>query len=673
MNLVIVESPAKAKKIAQFLGKDYEAVASYGHIRDLPKSRLGVDLKTFEPEYEVSENAGRAIKELKKKFNQADKIFLATDPDREGEAIAWHLLEILQPRAKKLSYSRVIFHEITKEAVKKAFAKPGELNLILVDAQQARRVLDRLVGYKLSPLLWQKVKRGLSAGRVQSIAVRFVVEREREREKFKEEEYFTIKANFQKDKSKNKSESFWAELKELESKPIEEIIKLDLFAGPFQSKRTTIKTENQAQKIIIQLKKEDFWISEVEKRRVQRRPLPPFVTSTLQQETSSKLHFSPKRTMHLAQMLYENGFITYMRTDSSNLAESAVQSIRKYISQEFESRYLPPKATIYQTKSKTAQEAHEAIRPTDVYAKEVVSGLSRNYIKDADKLYQLIWKRTIACQMAAAEFDQTTLSISSDSSLFKVTGSVKKFDGWLKIYANNIAKQTEDTILPEIKKDDKVKVLEMQSEPHLTTKPPRYTEASLIKELEKNEIGRPSTYAPTISTIEDRYYIEKEEGQIKPTEIGISVNDFLVKYFSDVVNIPFTAKMEKDLDKIAWGEKKWKPIVKEFYEPFSKKLKSVEENASRVKIKAEKTDEICEKCGAKMVVKIGRFGKFLSCSKYPDCDFKKPFLEKIGLNCPKCKEGEVIIRKTKRGRLFYGCSRYPECDFASWKDPRRPH
>lgn len=662
--LVIVESPTKAKTIGRFLGKEYVIKASMGHIMDLPKSTLGVNIeKNFTPEFQLMVDKKKTIKELKDAAKTADSVILATDPDREGEAIAAHVAEMLTGKSKKQKdgkFQRIVFHEITKEAVEEALTHPRSINENLVNAQTARRVLDRLVGYKLSPLLWQKVRRGLSAGRVQSVALRLIVEREREIEKFKKEQYFTIYAVITGEKM-----DIPFDLIEINGEKIEMSETFNLYDGQYKVTKTKITTEKEAEALIADAKPAAYTIADVIQKEAKRSPQPPYTTSTLQQDASRRLGFSGKRTMSLAQKLYEEGYITYHRTDSVVLATSAVQAMRSYAKQQFGDRYVPEKPNVYSTKQKLAQEAHEAIRPTKIETAAVV--IEKDLGKDFAKLYDLIWRRALASQMADARIESTTVLADSQKSKknyrFKATGSVLVFDGFLKVNPSAL----QDTRLPEFRVGERVDLKSIEKVFHETTPPPRYNDASIIKTLEEKGIGRPSTYATIISTIEARLYIERTEGRFVPTNVGEAVNDFLVQNFSSIDDVPFTADMEDELDKIAHGESKWEPVIKEFYQPFEKKLGEVKEEAGRVKIAVEETDEKCEKCGAPIVVRTGRFGKFLSCSKFPECDFKKPFVEKVeGLKCPK-DGADIVAKKTRKGRTFFGCSSYPKCNFAAWK------
>ena len=649
-NLVVVESPTKAKTISRFLGDDYQIIASMGHIMDLPKSKLGVDIeKDFTPDYQLMPDKKKIISELKSVGKGADIIILATDPDREGEAIAAHIQDIL----KGQNFKRIVFHEITKEAVEEALKNPRSVDLNLVDAQTARRVLDRLVGYKLSPILWQKVRRGLSAGRVQSVALRLIVEREKEIEKFKKEKYYSMDVIFTKD------ENIKFELTEIEGNKLEEQKSFKLYDGEYKVTKTVIDSKNKADEIVSDLKRKDYLVSDVVKKQTKRSPGPAFTTSTLQQEASRRFGYSGKRTMSLAQKLYEEGFITYHRTDSVFVAQSAIFSVRDYIKKTFGDRYLPESPKFYKAKQKLAQEAHEAIRPTNVSLLPSAITLGRDFVK----LYELIWRKTVASQMTDALIESTTVLVNSKDKKYtlKTNGSVLVFEGFLKVSPQSLA----DVILPEFKVGEELTLKDALDEEHETLPPPRYNDASLVAALEEEGIGRPSTYATIISTIESRQYIERIEGRFQPTSVGLAVNDFLVANFSTIDDVPFTAAMEDELDQIASGEKKWVPVIKEFYAPFEKILEDVK-GAARVKIEVEKTDELCPQDGGHLVIRIGRFGKFLACENFPNCKFTKPFMVETDLICPK-DGGKIVFKKTKRGRKFYGCANYPKCDFAAWK------
>jgi len=680
-NLVIVESPTKARTIGRFLGSDYEIKASMGHIMDLPKSKLGVDVDHgFLPSYELVLEKRMIISDLKESGKKADSIILATDPDREGEAIASHIKEILGKGNDK-KFKRIVFHEITKEAVKEALKNPRDIDSDLVNAQTARRVLDRLVGYKLSPVLWQKVRRGLSAGRVQSVALRLIIEREREIEKFKKEKYYTISALMVNSKLKtqnSKEEETEFELVEINGDKVETQDVLELYDGQYRVTKSILDSEKKAKDIVADLNRKNFKVEDVSKKETRRSPYPPFITSTLQQEASRRLSFSGKRTMTLAQKLYEEGFITYHRTDSVVIAQSATFALRNYVKKEYGDKYLPDKPRFYKTKQKLAQEAHEAIRPTGLNNQP--STINNQLGRDYGKLYELIFRRAVSSQMADAIIESTTVTVDSQNSKFKIqnskfedertyrlkaNGSVLVFDGFLKLTPQAI----NDTILPEFAAGDLLDAKEVLEKEHETTPPPRYNDASLVATLEEKGIGRPSTYATIISTIEGRRYIERDPpaggGKFVPTYVGIAVSDFLVENFPSIDDVPFTALMEDELDAVANEKKAWAPVIEKFYGELAQKLEDVK-GAQRVKIETEKTDEVCPKCGSKLVVRIGKFGKFLSCSTFPKCDFTKPYLEEIGIPCPKCG-GQIILRKTRKGRKFYGCSNYPKCDFAAWK------
>jgi len=661
MNLIIVESPTKAKTLTRFLGKDYRIVSSMGHIRDLPKKKLAIDVeKDFKPQYLLVPQKKDAIKKIKSEAKKAKKILLATDPDREGEAIAFHVAHIL--KIKEDGVSRIVFHEITKNAIEKALDSPRKINLALVNAQQARRVLDRLVGYKLSPLLWRKVRRGLSAGRVQSVTVRLIVDREREIEKFVPEEYWEI----------------WAELKKHIGGKREDMPSFLAKLIKKNGKAIKIENETQAKQATDELKKANYEIYQIERKEVKQHPVPPFITSTLQQNAARRLGFSGKRTMYIAQRLYEKGLITYHRTDSFSLAIAAVEKMRQYINSTYGKQYLPEKPNFYKTKSKVAQEAHEAIRPTNV--QRLASDIQEKLGRDEQRLYDLIWKRAIASQMTPAIWDKTKIETQATSAkniyLLLTEGKIIKFDGWLTLYSRKDlpAGETEregEMELPEVKKGDDLDLIKIAPKQKFTQAPPRYTEAALIKALEEKGIGRPSTYAPIISTIQGRQYVEKIENRFHPTPLGTTVNDFLVEYFAEIIDYDFTAKMEDDLDEIANGKKKWVPVIRKFYQPFNKQLEGVTKVAERVQIPTEVTEEKCPQCKqGKLVIRIGKFGKFLSCSRFPDCDYTAPHVAKLkGVKCSECG-GDVVIKKTRKGKQFYGCSNYPKCNWASWRKPK---
>ncbi|OGZ18671.1 MAG: DNA topoisomerase I [Candidatus Nealsonbacteria bacterium RBG_13_42_11] len=648
MQLVIVESPTKGKTIEKFLGKDYKVLSSYGHIRDLPEEEFGLDVENdFQPKYVVLTKAKKNVAVLKKEAEKANSVILATDEDREGEAIAFHLAFLLDLNGKK-EYKRIVFHEITKSAIEEAFKNPRKIDMKLVDAQQARRFLDRIVGYKLSPFLWKKVARGLSAGRVQSVAVRLVVEREREIQSFKPEEYWSLEALLQK----REGNEFKALLIKKDGKVLDKL---------------EIKNKKEADKIIKDLAGAEYKVISAEKKEVKRNPLPPFTTSSLQQEAWKKFRFPAKLTMRLAQNLYEKGFITYHRTDSLNLSDLSLFSAKKFISENYGENYWAGFLRRYKTKIKGAQEAHEAIRPA--YPDREPDKLKENEKLEEGqfKLYDLIWRRFIACQMTEARFDATIVDIQAEEYVFRANGQTLKFDGFLKVYPIKF----EETELPFLTKDELLKLLKLIPYQHFTQPAARYNEASLIKALEENGIGRPSTYAPTLSTIQERNYIEKDENRrFRPTEIGTVVNDLLVAHFPEIVDIKFTAEMEEDLDKIAEGERKWVPVIKEFYKPFAKNLKDKYKEVSKKDITEKPTEKLCPKCGAPLLIRLGRYGKFYACSKFPKCRYTESLKENtLGVKCPKCKDGEIVTKRTKKHKIFYGCNQFPKCDFALWDKP----
>jgi len=669
MQLVIVESPTKGATIKKFLSPEYRVLASYGHVRDLPEDEFGIDVeKDFKPKYIIIPKARKNVQFLKEETQKAELVILATDEDREGEAIAYHLAYILNLNGQK-SYQRIVFHEITKSAIEEALKHPRKIDLNLVDAQQTRRILDRIVGYKLSPFLWKKVVRGLSAGRVQSVAVRLVVEREREIEKFRPQEYWTIVATLLKiknQKSKIKNNEFEAVL----VKKDDEIIP-----------KLGIKTKEEGEKIVKDLKDIEYRVINIEKKEVKRNPLPPFTTSTLQQESWKRFHFPAKFTMRIAQQLYEKGFISYHRTDSLNLSDLSLFAAKKFIIDNFGKNYWAGFLRKYKARGRV-QEAHEAIRPTDPFrdpssvalAKESKTAFAK---AQACKLYDLIWRRFIACQMSQAIFDSTTVDILAKNYAFRATGQVLKFDGFLKVYPIKF----EENELPLLEINEILELIKLIPSQHFTQPNPRYSEATLIKELEKNGIGRPSTYAPIISVIQERNYIEKDEQKrFRPTEIGIVVNDLLVKHFPKIVDIKFTAEMEEDLDEIAQGQKKWVKVIREFYTPFEENLKKKYQEVSKIDYNPPTTlqgkEKICPKCGAPLLIRLGKFGKFYACSRFPKCKYTESLEEnKLKVNCPKC--GAPLIEKRTRLRqgfggrrkIFYGCSNWPKCDFALWDRP----
>ncbi len=646
MDLILVESPTKAKTLTKFLGSGYVVEASMGHVRDLPTKKLEIKIEQesgrageykFEPEYVQTAKQKQKTEEIKRLSKEATKIYLATDPDREGEAIAWHINEVLRSKKKVL---RVTFHEITKHAIDEALKNPKSIDMPLVEAQQARRILDRLVGYKLSPLLWKKIRRGLSAGRVQSVAVRLVVEREREIEAFKPQEFWQI----------------FVDLKKIQGARF----KVQLAAE--------IKNQVEAEEIENKLVGSVFIVHSIEKKDFRRVPPAPFTTSTLQQAAANRLGWSAKRTMQVAQGLYEEGHITYHRTDSTNIAAEATQMAKLLIVKLFGTNYALDKPRFFKTKSKVAQEAHEAIRPTVVERFKIQgSGFNR----DQEKLYEMIWSRFVACQMAEVWGETTKITVKAGEYSLEAKGEIVKFDGWYKVANGDKAQDSVlNAQLPEMIEGEKLEFVELTKEQKFTQPSARYNDASLIKALEEMGIGRPSTYAPTLSTIQDRQYVEKIDKRFKPTSLGLAVNDFLVANFPNIVDYEFTANMEYGLDEVAAGEKKWQPLLSDFYIPFAKQLEGVTQTVERVKIEVEKTGEKCPKCGqGGEIIRLGKFGKFLACSRYPECDYKANYQNKTGQKCVKCG-GDVIIRKTRSGRTFFGCSNYPKCDFASWTKPK---
>lgn len=675
MQLIIVESPTKARTLTRFLnGKgDYRIEATMGHIRDLPKATMGVDIDhDFTPSYIIPKDRQKRVGELKALAAKADSVILATDPDREGEAIAWHTAQVLREgegkRGRKKNkvissqLSRIVFHEITEHAIREAIKNPRVIDQQLVDAQQARRVLDRLVGYKLSPLLWQKLsRRWLSAGRVQSVAVRLIVEREREIRHFQKEEFWTIEGVF----DTTSPVPIQAALVSKDSVKYEKPITFDLFDGTYTTGSSTINTQLLATSIIEDLKL-PYTISAVDTKEIRRNPPPAYTTSTLQQDAGRRLGFSTKRTMQLAQKLYEEGIITYHRTDSVNLSEKFIAEAREFIFQTYGKDYLPQKPRLYQTKSKLAQEAHEAIRPTRVGVESTqFTEHSQDMNRDHIRLYDLIWKRAVACQVKEAVFDSTTIAItSSNTYLFQVQGSVIKFDGYLIVLGRENDGQIQ---LPRVSVGDTVSLTTATPTQHFTMPPPRYSEATLVKSLEEAGIGRPSTYAPIISTIQDRMYIAKEEKKLIPTDLGFSVTDFLVQYFPTILKLPFTAHMEDEFDAIAGGLKQWQPVIRDFYNPFAAELTQAYETAEKVKMPVEALEEQCPDCGNTLVIRTGRYGKFIACSTFPACKYSRQLVEKIDKQCPRCG-GDIIIKKSrKRGKTFYGCANYPTCTFAAWK------
>ncbi len=658
--LVIVESPAKAQTIKGFLGKNYIVKASLGHVRDLPRSKFGVDVENnFAPQYITIRGKGPVLKELRDAAKKADRILLATDPDREGEAIAWHLVTALKIEEKNC---RIDFREITKNAVKKSIKEPRPIAQPLVDAQQARRVLDRMVGYELSPLLWAKVKPGLSAGRVQTVAVKMIVDREHEIEAFEQEEYWSVTAQLQTEDK----ESFEAKLHHKAGKKIE------------------LSNEESAKRVEEDVKDQNWSIVDVQKRQRRRNPAPPFTTSTMQQEAARRLNFPARKTMRLAQQLYEGlplgkagtlGLITYMRTDATRVSEEAVEEVRGFIKDAYGDDYIPDKARQY-AKKKGAQEAHEAIRPTSALRapKDIKQYLSRDQLR----LYALIWERFVASQMSSAIFDATRVDLSVVDYTFRATGSQLRFAGFLKVYEEgkdgNVTNDRDERLLPDLKENQKIDLDKLDLQQHFTQPPPRFTEAMLVKTLEEEGIGRPSTYAPIIETITGRGYVQIEEKRFKPTELGVIVVDLLGENFSQLLDTGFTASLEDQLDHIEEGELVWQDVIAEFYEPFAKNLAKAHEELEKIEIQDEESDVVCEKCGRNMVYKLGRFGKFLACPGYPECKNTKPILDEIGVDCAICKQegredGKIVRRRTRKGRYFFGCSNYPECNFSSWQQP----
>ena len=648
-NLVIVESPSKAKTIGKFLGSRYKVVASVGHIRDLPKSKLGVDIEDdFEPQYINIRGKGDVIKELKKEAKNAGKVFLATDPDREGEAISWHLAYILgiDPQAE----CRIVFNEITKDAIKNAVKNPRSIDMHLVDAQQARRVLDRLVGYKISPLLWRKIQRGLSAGRVQTAALKIICDRENEINNFVPEEYWTITADFLAGPEKN--EHFTAKLAQADGKKIE------------------IKDKETADGILDELKAGSFVVDQVDEKDFRRKPYPPFTTSSLQQDAGNKLNFNTRKTMMIAQQLYEGvdikgqgtrGLITYIRTDSVRVADEARNNAAAYIKGRFGDQYWG--GIMYANKKKDAQDAHEAIRPS--YMEMDPESIKGDLTNDQYKLYKLIWSRFMASQMAPAVYDRMQVGIVNGRYLFRASGQKLKFDGFLKVYSPD---KSEDNMLPHLTEGERPDVKEVKGEQNFTKPLPRFTESSLVKELEDKGIGRPSTYAPIVGTLRERKYIKMEKKSLVPTDLGFTVTNMMEDYFRDIVDVNFTADMEDKLDDVEIKDVEWKQLIRDFYSGFEKELKYADENIEKIEIEDEPTDEICEKCGKPMVIKHGRFGKFMACSGYPDCKFTKPIVKGTGVACPKCGK-EIVERQGRKGRTFYGCSGYPDCTQIYWYRP----
>ncbi|MFW5435135.1 type I DNA topoisomerase [Paenibacillus apiarius] len=653
-SLVIVESPAKAKTIGKYLGSKYIVKASMGHVRDLPKSQIGVEIEQdFAPKYITIRGKGSVLKELKDASKKVKKVYLAADPDREGEAIAWHLAHALD--LDESESCRVVFNEITKQAVKDAFKTPRQINMDLVHAQQARRILDRLVGYKISPLLWKKVKKGLSAGRVQSVSVKLIIDRENEIDAFIPEEYWTITSKLSAGKS-----TFEAK-----------------FYG-LNGEKKELKNESEVNEVLAAIKDQDFVVSEVREKERLRHPSAPFTTSSLQQEAARKLNFRAAKTMSVAQQLYEGvdlgkegtvGLITYMRTDSTRIAPSAQEEAGEYIKEQYGDAFVPETPRQYVKKAANAQDAHEAIRPTSILRspEQMKPFLSRDQLR----LYKLVWERFVASQMTSAVMDTMTVDIQAGTTIFRANGSKVRFPGFMKVYVEGSDDGTveDDKFLPPLVAGDKMKQEQIEPKQHFTQPPPRYTEARLVKTLEELGIGRPSTYAPTLETIQKRGYVAIEEKKFVPTELGELVIQQMEQFFPEILDVEFTAHMEEDLDHVGEGQQDWVKVLAEFYESFEKRLTVAEEEMKEVEIEDEVSDEICEKCGRHFVYKMGRFGKFLACSGFPDCRNTRPIVKDTGVACPKCNEGKLVERRSKKGRIFYGCDRYPECDNVMWDRP----
>ncbi|NLZ90907.1 MAG: type I DNA topoisomerase, partial [Clostridiales bacterium] len=644
------ESPAKAKTIKKFLGRGYKVEASMGHVRDLPKSQMGVDKERgFEPKYITIRGKGPVLDKIKKEAKEADKILLATDPDREGEAISWHLAHILDLDTS--SPCRIEFNEVTKDAVKRALKNPRPIDGRLVEAQQARRIVDRLVGYEISPLLWKKVKKGLSAGRVQSVALRLICDREEQIERFVPEEYWRLFATLYK---KNRRESFKAELHSRSGKKI------------------SIGSREEMDSVLKDIKDEKFEVTEIKKGKKARSPYPPYITSSLQQDAHNKLGFTVKRTMAAAQQLYEGvdikgvgteGLITYMRTDSVRISDTALVQVRDYVKKEWGEGYLPEKPRYYKSK-KGAQGAHEAIRPTSV--NRTPDSIRDSLTPDQYKVYSLIWKRFVASQMVDALYDTVNVNVACGQYLFKAAGMALTFKGFLQVMDDDAENKQEE--IPPLEKGDLLKIKKLDDKQYFTQPPARYTEASLIKALEDDGIGRPSTYAPVISTILQRGYVEKDKKSLVPTYLGKVVNEVMEEYFTDIVDVDFTADMEEKLDEIEENGIEWRKVVEDFYRPLEEMVTRAEKKMEKIVIREKETEEICDRCGRNMVIKHGKYGKFLACPGFPECRNTKPLLEKAGVPCPKCG-GDIVIKRTKKGRTFYGCANYPDCDFMTWNKP----
>ena len=648
--LVIVESPAKASTIGKFLGSNYKIEASMGHIRDLPKSQMGIDIEhDFEPRYITIRGKGELLSKLKREAKAADKVFLATDPDREGEAISWHLLHALKLGEDK-DIQRITFNEITKSAVKRSITEAREIDMDLVDAQQARRVLDRMVGYTVSDLLWKKVKKGLSGGRVQSVALRIICDREEEIREFIPEEYWTIGAQLQNEQKKKFEARFYGK----------------------EDKKMELPNQTVVQEIVAEIEKSDFVVHEVKKGTRQKKPVAPFTTSTMQQEASKHLNMATQKTMMIAQQLYEGvhvkgegnvGLVSYIRTDSFRISDEAYHAAVDYITETYGKEYVNPERVEYKSKGKT-QDAHEAIRPTNIL--RTPDSIKESLTKDQYKLYKLIWERFVASQMSPAMYDTLQIKMKAGIYDFRASGLHLVFRGFLEVY--NKGEEETEIQIPQLTEGEHIKVVQIQPEQHFTQPPARFTDASLIKTLEEIGVGRPSTYAPTLTTIQARHYVTKEAKVLYPTELGEVVNDIMKTYFTDIVDIDFTANMEKRLDEVEMGHEEWKQIIRDFYPGFHEAVENAIEKLAKVEIKDEVTDVICEKCGRNMVIKYGRYGKFLACPGFPECQNAKPFFEEAGVSCPECG-AKVLIRKTKKGRTYYGCENNPECGFMSWNKP----
>lgn len=651
--LVIVESPAKAKTIEKYLGKNYKVVASVGHVRDLPKSKMGIDIENnYEPHYISIRGKGDVIKSLRAAAKRADKVFLASDPDREGEAIAWHLAHILGLSLSEKN--RVVFNEITKDAVKAAFKEPRTINLDLVDAQQARRVLDRLVGYSISPILWKKVKKGLSAGRVQSIALKMIIDRENEIRQFEPEEYWSIDGNFKKGRKKFKA-NFWG----------------------VDGQKVKLANAQDVQAILQKVTSDEYQVTKVEKKERKRNPAAPFTTSSLQQEAARKLNFRTRKTMMVAQQLYEGislgkqgtvGLITYMRTDSKRIADTAKQEAAAYIEEVFGQEYAAHDSKKV-VNAQGAQDAHEAIRPTSTL--RTPESIEQYLDKDQMKLYRLIWSRFVASQMTPAVLDTMKVSLEQNGVTFIANGSKVKFQGFMKVYieGRDDGKEEKENLLPELVEGEIVQSVDVEPKQHFTQPPARFSEATLIRTLEENGVGRPSTYAPTLDTIQRRYYVKLAQKRFEPTELGEIVNTLTVDFFPKIVDIHFTADMENSLDLIEEGKENWVQVIDSFYQSFAKELATAEEKIEKIQIKDEPAGFNCDECGHPMVIKLGKYGKFYACSNFPECRNTKPIVKEIGVTCPKCHQGQIIERKSKKNRVFYGCNHYPDCDFVSWDKP----